>query len=427
MSWSPRLIRPDELPAVVDLLALGFGEGPVAPPEIRAAVEAVAEVDRTFVVEDEGRLVGTAAAYTFNLALPGGTVPMAAVTEVAVSPTHRRRGLLTALLEAVHDQALQRGEPLAGLTASEGGIYRRFGYGVATRYHQVRIDAHRSAELTPLRVAGAGDGSDPRPGAGRGHAAHGRIRFVSEDEAAGILPAVWDRHWRRTPGEVDRTAGYWAEHALDTPQARAGASARFIAVHDDAAGQPDGFAVYRIAQDSGPTGTSQEARLVWLAAASDPVEAALLRFVLDVDLVGTVTWSAPVDMPLRWRLADPRAVTVTAERDLLWLRPLDVPRCLAARRYAAEGEVVIAVVDDRRDAGGRFRLAGGPAGAVCERTGDVPDLTLAVADLGALLAGGTTWDALARAGRIVEHRAGTVDRADAMFRPERAAYCSTDF
>src|SRR5690606_9468661 len=165
-------------------------------------------------------------------------------------------GLLTALLEAVHDQAVERGEPLAGLTASEGGIYRRFGYGVATRYQHVRIDTRRSAELAPFRVPEPGDatGSGPGPGSpARGDAAEGRVRFASEAEAAAILPAVWDRHWRRTPGEVDRTAGYWAEEALDTPHAREGASARFIAVHDDAAGRPDGFAIYRIAQDFGPT------------------------------------------------------------------------------------------------------------------------------------------------------------------------------
>src|SRR5690606_36891323 len=109
----------------------------------------------------------------------------------------------------------------------------------------------------------------------------------------------------------------------------------------------------RIAQDFGPTGTNHEARLISLAAATDAVEAALLRFVLDLDLVGSVTWWAPVDLPLRWRLADPRAVAVTAEGDLHWLRPLDVARCLAARRYAAEGEVVIAAVDDRRNAAAR--------------------------------------------------------------------------
>lgn len=411
MSWSPRLIEPDEMPAVVDLLALGFGAGPVSPPDLRAAVEAVAEVDRIFVVEDDGRPVGTAAAYSFTVALPGGSLPMAAVTQVVVSPTHRRRGLLTALIEAVHDQAAERGEPVAGLTASEGGIYRRFGYGVATRYQSLRIDARRSAELPPPDGAAVG----------------GRMRFVGGPEAAEVLPVVWDRHWRRTPGEVDRTPGWWAEQALDTPHARDGASARFVVVHDDDAGRPDGFAVYRVAQGLGPSGTDHEARLVGLAAASDAVEAAVLRFVLDIDLVGTVTWYAPVDMPLRWRLADPRAVTVAAERDMLWLRPLDVAACLVGRAYAAEGEVVVSVVDDRRDAGGRFRLAAGRDGAVCDRTGAGPDLTLAIADLGSLVAGGTTWQTLRRAGRVAEHRAGAIDRADALFRPERAPSCSTDF
>jgi predicted acetyltransferase len=411
VSWSARLIEPDEMPAVLDLLALGFGAGPVSPPDLRAAVEAAAESDRIFVVEDEGRLVGTAAAYGFHVALPGGSLPMTAVTEVAVSPTHRRRGLLTTLIEAVHDQAAERGEPVAGLTASEGGIYRRFGYGVATRFQWLRVDARRSAELPPLDGAAVG----------------GRMRFVGEPEAAEVLPAVWDRHWRRTPGEVDRTPGWWAEQALDTPHDRDGASARFVVVHDDDAGRPDGFAVYRVAQDFGLSGTNHEARLVWIAAASDTVEAGLLRFVLDVDLVGTVTWAAPVDLPLRWRLADPRALTVTAERDHLWLRPLDLAACLTGRAYAAEGEVVVSVVDDRRDAGGRFRLAAGRDGAACDRTGADPDLTLAIADLGSLLAGGTTWRTLQRAGRIAEHRAGAIERADALFRPERAAYCSTDF
>lgn len=411
MPWSARLIEPDEMPAVVDLLALGFGAGPVSPPDLRAAVEAAAEIDRIFVVEDDGRPVGTAAAYGFHLALPGGSLPMAAVTQVVVSPTHRRRGLLTTLIEAVHDQAAERGEPVAGLTASEGGIYRRFGYGVATRYQSLRIDAGRSAELPPLDGAAVG----------------GRMRFVGEPEAAEVLPAVWDRHWRRTPGEVDRTAGWWAEQALDTPHARDGASARFVVVHDDDAGRPDGFAIYRVAQGFGPSGTDHEARLVGLAAASDAVEAAMLRFVLDIDLVGTVTWYAPVDMPLRWRLADPRAVTVAAERDMLWLRPLDVAACLAGRAYPAEGEVVVSVIDDPRGAGGRFRLAAGPDGAACDRTGADSDVTLAVADLGSLLAGGTTWRTLQRAGRVAEHRDGAIERADALFRPERAAYCSTDF
>jgi predicted acetyltransferase len=406
-------MEPDEMPAVSDLLALGFGIGPVSPPEHRAEVNAVVEVDRTLVVEDEGRLVATAGAFTLHLALPGAAVPMAGVTEVVVAPTHRRRGLLTALIEGLHDQAVERGEPLAGLTASEGGIYRRFGYGVAARFQSVRVDARRSGEA-------------PAPFGGTG-TDRGRMRYVSEPEAATVLPAVWDRHWRRTPGELDRTPGLWADAALDGDHARAGASPRHVVVHDDAEGRPDGFAIYRIAQDFGVGGTNHEMRLLSLAAATDQVEATLLRFLLDIDLVGSLTWDAPVDLPLRWRLTDPRALLVTAQRDMLWLRPLDVAACLAARTYRTDGELTLEVVDERRDAGGRFLLAAGAQEAECRRTDRSPDLAVTVADLGSLLAGGTTWHTLQRAGRIDERAGGAVSRADDLFRPARAAYCATEF
>jgi predicted acetyltransferase len=412
MAWTPRLMKPDELAAVADLAARGFGIGPVLPPDHRAQFEAVNEADRTFVVEDEGRIVATAAAFSFHVALPGGAVPMAGVTEVVVSPTHRRRGLLSALLDVVHGQAVEREEPLAGLTASEGGIYRRFGYGVAARFQSVRVDAARAGEVEPL------DG-DAGPG--------GRFRFLTEDEAEPILPAVWDRHWRRTPGEVDRTPGFWVEARLEPEHAREGASRRYIVVHEDDAGRADGFVTYRIAQHWGHGGTNHEARVLDVAAGSDAVESALLRFLLDIDLVGTLTWDAPVDVPLRWRLADPRALTVTTERDHLWLRPLDVSACLTARGYAGEGEVAVEVVDERGSAGGTYRLATGPDGAECAPTRRPADLAVTLADLGSLLAGGTTWATMRRAGRVVAADPAAVDRADALFRPERAAFCATDF
>ncbi len=412
MTWTPRPIDPAELPAVLDLLAKGFGIGPTSPPAHVAEVTAVAEVDRTIVVEDGGEIVATAAAHSLHVALPGGAVPMAGVTEIVVSPTHRRRGLLSALLDALHRQAAERGEPLAGLTASEGAIYRRFGYGVAARFQSVRVDAHRSAEIDPLDPAAEGGG---------------RFRFVTEDEAATLLPAVWDTHWRRIPGEIDRTPGFWVEARLDPEHAREGASARFIVVHTDADGRADGYVTYRVAQGWGSGGTNHEGRILDLAAGSDAVEASLLRFVLDLDLVGALTWNAPVDVPLRWRLADPRALTVTAERDLLWLRPLDVAACLAARRYASEDALAIEVVDPRGRADGTFLLEAGPDGAGCARTDRSGDVAVTVGDLGSLLAGGTTWATLRRAGRVVEHRAGAVGTADALFRPERAAYCATEF
>jgi predicted acetyltransferase len=418
VSWKARLIEPEELQATIDLTAVAFGVGPRASEDYRTQVSLVAEADRTFVVEDGDVLAGTAAAYSLALALPGGTsLALAAVTEVGVSPAYRRRGVLRALMDAVHDQALDRGEPVAGLTASEGGIYRRFGYGVATRFHSVTIDRAGASEVGPPAAAAAGaDG--------------GRIRLVSEAEANLVLPVVWDRYWPRLPGELRRPARWWDMLALDAEHARGGASARFIAVHDDAGGIPDGFAVYRIRQDwGGERALPLELRVESIAGADDAIEAALLRFLLGVDLVATVEWAAaPVDLPLRWRLADPRALRVTAERDHLWLRLFDVAACLSTRRYAAEGSCVLEVVDLLRPAGGgRFRLEGGPDGASCAATGAEPDLTLAAADLGPLLLGDVTWATLRRAGLVDERTPGAIGRADAMFRTDRAPFCSTDF
>jgi len=423
VAWKARLIDPGEVQATIDLTAVAFAVGPRATENYRRHAGLVLEPDRVFVVEDGDVLAGTAASFSMAVARPGGgMLPLAGVAEVGVSPVYRRRGILRTLMDAVHDQALDRGEPIAGLTASEGTIYRRFGYGVATRFQSLSIDRHAAAEVeSPVD-----DGADPAAAT----SGASRIRLLSETEARPVLPAVWDRYWRHTPGEVGRPAGWWEMLALDPEEDRDGASARFVAVHDDASGVPDGFVTYRIKQGWGSgRPLPHELSVESVAAVDDGIAAALLRFVLGVDLVGTVEWlAAPLDLPFRWRVANPRAVRVTRELDHLWLRPFDVPACLAGRRYAVEGSCALEVIDPVRPAlGGRFRLEGGPDGATCRRSDAEPDLVVGVADLGALLLGGVSWSTVHRAGLVDERTPGAVTRADGMFRPDRAPYCSTDF
>jgi predicted acetyltransferase len=423
VTWKARLIEPGELQATIDLTALAFAVGPRATENYRKQAGLVTEPDRVFVVDDGEVLAGTAASFSMALALPGGgTLPLAGVTEVGVSPAYRRRGILRTLMEAVHDQALDRGEPIAGLTASEGGIYRRFGYGVATRFQSLSIDRSGGAEIEPL----TGDRGEPTAAADGAT----RIRLMSDAEARPVLPAVWERYWTRMPGEVRRPAAWWEMLALDFEEDRDGASARFVAVHDDAAGVPDGFVTYRVRQGWGSgRPLPHELSVESIAAVDDGIVAALLRFVLGVDLVATVGWAAaPLDLSFRWRLANPRALQVTREVDHLWLRPFDVAACLAGRRYAAEGAFVLEVIDPVRPAlGGRFRLEGGREGATCQRSDAEPDLVVGVADLGSLVLGGVSWSTLWRAGLVDERTPGAVTRADGMFRPDRAPYCSTDF
>src|SRR5690606_1975335 len=89
--------------------------------------------------------------------------------------------------------------------------------------------------------------------------------------------------------------------------------------------------------------------------------------------------------------------------DDLWVRVLDVPRALAARRYQGDVDVVLDVRDDLLPVNaGHWHVRGGWDAAHAERTDAPAHLALDVADLGAVYLGGTSLAALAAAGRVRE-------------------------
>jgi len=96
----------------------------------------------------------------------------------------------------------------------------------------------------------------------------------------------------------------------------------------------------------------------------------LWRYCCEVDLVREVSARMrSVDEPLPWLLENPRAALANSQRsDMLWLRPLDTPRFLAARRYLTEDQVILQIEDPLGMAGGRFVVEGGPQGATCRQT-----------------------------------------------------------
>jgi len=128
-------------------------------------------------------------------------------------------------------------------------------------------------------------------------------------------------------------------------------------------------------------------------------------------------------------LADPRALRYEAERDFLWLRPLDVAALLSARSYAVDGAVVVEVIDGFRPEGsGRYRVESAGGASSCERDDAASaDLVADVAELGSCTLGGVPWRRLVRAGRVVEATPGAAARADAMFGVDPLPWCSTRF
>ncbi|QRP44586.1 GNAT family N-acetyltransferase [Amycolatopsis sp. FDAARGOS 1241] len=392
-----------DLDVFVDTLHAAFARFPETPADGGGVWWAALEMDRSLLaVTADGRPVGTAGAYSFELTLPGGLVaPAAGVTAVGVLPSHRRQGVLTALMRHQLTELRTRGEFLSVLLASEAVIYRRFGYGPATYEQRLTVPRHRAAL------------ADPRARAAAGPAA-GSIEVLRRAECGDILETVYDSYRRAQPGALSRPHRWWASGAGQPPVA---AAPRYVAVHRDADGAPDGYASYCLSEPE--TLTVDE-----IITTDDAVSTALARFALGHDLVSEVVFKrCPPDHPLRWQLADFRAGQVTDDTDWLWVRLLDVPRALTTRGWFADGELVLDVADPFLAEHGRYLLTARDGKAECVPTDLQPDLSLDVSDLGSIYLGGTAPSTLVRAGHVqARHRAVAV-LADALFRGERAPHC----
>jgi predicted acetyltransferase len=409
MDMDIRPITPDQGDQFSGVMAVAFGETFTA--EELADHDRWFEYDRSIGAFDGDRIVGTGGAYSMDLTLPGlTTIPVGGLTAIAVLPTHRRRGILRSMIAYHFEETEGRGELVSALGASESLIYGRFGYGLATSLADYEIDPRRGQFLRPP-------------------ATRGRLHLLEPEETAKIIPPVYDRYRRAQPGELSRPQAWWDTYARDPDWMRQGASRHYDVVYESDPGRVDGWVSYRV-ENRWPSGLAANVIKVRMLVGLTPeAEAALWRYILDLDLAGTVKlFDRPVDDPVRWRLADPRRLRVTDVGDHLWVRLLDLPGALAARRYAAEGTLVLEVTDPLRPRNqGRFRLEGGPGGAVCEPTRAEPDLALDVADVGAAYLGGTSLVSLARAERVTELTPGALLRAERMFATVPPPFCTTHF
>jgi len=392
MTFDVRAITIDELGAM--RLAAGRGFGEADDPAHDATWER-AELDRTRVAFDDGRIVGVSRAFSFDLTMPGGAcVPAAAVSDVAVLPTDRRRGALRELITALHADARERGEPVAVLTASEDAIYGRFGYGPAA-WH-LGVVADRATVGVP------------------GEGGPGSMRLVERNEADVVLPAVYEKVRRTRAGMVSRPSYWWPTVFWRWWKRKD--EAFFVAVHRDERGEDDGYVAYEIGGAWHGGLADRQLTVTDMQATDGSVRADLWRYVFGVDLVRTVrAGRLPVDDPIRHVASDRRRIRVDFLVDGMMLAPLDPVAALAARTYAVPGAVTIEV--HAPDGGPAVvALDGGPDGATATRASAAPDIVCSTAVLGSCLLGGVRWSELAQAGLLgASADPRTLARADAMF------------
>jgi predicted acetyltransferase len=387
----------DDWEAVSALVSFAFHESP--DREARDVEGSVVEPERTLVVEDDGTIVGHAAAYTRELTVPGAVLPAAHVTLVSVAPTHKRRGLLTRMMHRqLREIAAAGREPIAALWASETKIYPRFGYGPAAQRLRMEIMTRE------VRLPAAPPGSE------------GRLRLVEPKEAIADLAKVYEQLRAERTGWSSRDDRWWRYVLADLESQREGSTALHGVVHETPHG-PTGYALWRMAGRWDRHGPNAEVQVREVVAADPAAYAALWRFLLTIDLARTATVTfAALDEPLQYLVDEPRRLGSNLA-DALWIRIVDLPKALAAREYAAPVDVVLDVTDPLLPANsGRWRLTAGPDGAAtCTATADPADLACTVLELGSAYLGATSLASLGAAGTVRELTPGALRRASTAF------------
>ncbi len=373
----------------------GIAFGSPWPEKLLESAKATLDFDRFRVAHDGDTLVGVAGSYAQEVTVPGGAqVRSGGVTWVAVAPTHRRQGLLTRLMGELHDDIDARNEPIAMLTASEGGIYERFGYGIASYIRVIEIDRRRVQVMPEF---------GPPPGS---------VRMSTLDDPE--LPRIYDRYRRARVGEIDRTPE--ADEMFRTEQGDGVA----VAIH------ADGFATWKVKANWNAGHPAHELTLSDVVAITPEAHASLWHTILSVDLVGPITGfrSVALDDALPYIVTDQRAIRTTNVNDMLWLNIRDVGAALRARTYGTDDELVVEV--DLVDRVERWRVAGGPTSGEAKQVRSRPVLVMNRAALGAIYLGGVRPSTLAKVGSITG-KPDVIRRADAFFVADRLPHCTTGF
>ena len=391
----------------------GFGEQ-VHPDDIARLRNDRAELDRLVAAVDtgSGRIIGTGGADSYSLTVPGGaTVPMAGVAYMTTSVTHRRQGAFSSMMSQIHSAARERGDIIAGLWASQSHLYSRFDYGLAINSYDWEIDPSYGAfSHSPVSDD---DESD----------AH--VYFVGADEAAAMLPGIYEQMRQQTTGAVDRSPGRWRYELFDEERVRARASSMFFAICEEA-GEQTGYVAYRMRRvgdtDMGTLEVSEQ------VSVTDTAHATMWRFLLNFDLVGKIiAVNRPADDPLWWMLSDPRRLN-RKSHDALWLRLLDIPKALEARTYNADGRLKITLVSEAQpEVTGTYVLDIDDSQASVKKTTDKPDVVVTPADLAALYMGGVTPGSLVEAGRVDVVTTGSLAKLHGMFSTDSAPWCAHYF
>lgn len=376
-------IRPARLQEAEEFMQVMGSAFGFEPPEQSGPFRQYWEPERSRCAYQDGKMVGTSGAYSFQMTVPGTVIPSAGTTMVSVLPSHRRQGVLTQMMQAHLQEAKEREESFASLWASDSAIYGRFGYGEASRDTETTIDR----QFVKLHK----NAPEPDP-----------VRMVTQEEASTNFPLVYEQMFSHRPGCFARSQTWWNLHRFrDLPDHRDGATKFRFAVSRGPNNQPSGYVQYRVKSDWEQGHATGKVIVNELVSNTPEAASGLWKFVLEHDLISQiVAENRPVDD----LLPDLLSGTRRAQRlvlDALWVRLLNIPQAFSLRRYRHPGQLVFEVIDPMGMDSGSYRLEVAEDGTGnCEPTTAEPDLSMNIAELGGAYLGWSRMAHLRRAGRV---------------------------
>ncbi len=406
MDLTIRPIVESETVAFRAAIARGFGSD--AREEGHDRFYATLPLHRTVGAFDGDEIVGTLGEFDFELTVPGGRgLQMAGTTIVTVRPTHRRRGVLTRMMRLHLDHAGERGDPLAGLWASEAAIYGRFGFGCAADRHDLELDTRRTRlGLPPDDVT---------------------VALVDGEAASKVIPPLYEEVRSSRAGMLSRSEAWWEHRRFYDPEHhRGGASERRYAIASRGR-DPVGYAMFRQKEKWENFLPDGEIDIIEVMAVDDGARRALWHLLTSIDLFPRIAWwNAPVDDPMIWEASNRRIVKRTTW-DSIWVCLLDVVAALEGRHYERDGRLVIGLAHPFCPwAEGTYELTVADGIGTCRAVVADADIQLDAAELGALYLGGRSAIELAKAG-LVSGSPDAVLLADRIFRTSVAPWCPEVF
>ena len=372
-----------------------FGDG---PENITASSN---RPEWTLCAFDGATMATSFSAFPFTMRANGKAMAYAGISSVGTRPEYRRQGLLRRIMTQAFADMRERGQSVAGLWASQAGIYQRYGFSINSFKRKYQVDTadirFNKNDRTSLKV----------------------LRF-SPEEIMSKVKDIYQEFVKDRMSYLHRSSALWMNNVFEEGED----GPVYVAAAFDGEDAKAYMAYTLRANKVENRARPQEIKILDFCWLNLSAYQSIWEYLSLHDLVGRVTWeTAPQDDPAQEIFQEPRMLH-TGDGEGAWFRVVDVPAALSKRGYFAEGRAVIEVFNDdiapwNNDV---WDLEVGGGDVRAERSKSTADVRVDIKVLGSIFTGIRRARELASWG-LVDGSEHSISELDQLFVTRHAPHC----